>query len=185
MVSTHLNPDRIHSPNLGATRAQIAEPDDGEQCRHTYPRIAINQSGVHFSNWPVGPHAELIVYTWNLIIGDYDCSRNVMILVSSRSPSAHTAPRSLAIVFLWKAIGRSLQESFWIFIQKIFYFPLRSPFRRFEWNECIKIHESVLLLIFIRFIGISVKYTSLLANNLDICESTPKRNFYFLNFTWH
>jgi len=69
------------------------------------------------------------------------------------------------------------------FHPEIFYFPLRSPFHRFEWNEYIKIHESVLLLIFIRFIGTFVKYASLLANNLDICEGIPKENFYFLTFT--
>lgn len=69
--------DRFRNPNT--LQAAHIEPSDREQCRHPYPRISINQSGVHFSNWRVGPHAKLVVYTWNLIIGDYDCFRNVMV----------------------------------------------------------------------------------------------------------
>jgi len=71
--------DRIRNPNTLQTAHIDCWAGDREQCRHTYPRISINQSSVHFSNWRVGPHIKFIVYTWNLIIEDYGCFRNIMI----------------------------------------------------------------------------------------------------------
>lgn len=84
--------------------------DNEEPCRHTYPRIAINQLGVHFSNWPVGPHTKLHVYTRNLIIGDYERFRNVMIFISPLlSPSSDTF-YSIRILCILENGNRFLQE---------------------------------------------------------------------------